>query len=120
MITLETIRTDMEQLLAQEKNLHYVDVRADTLDEALADAASQLETRPMFLEYEVLEQGFKGVAGLMKKPWFIRAYENASLTHKNAKKKKAKTFLPAHSRIRASRKMRTEFSTCIISVRKLA
>ena len=45
---LETIRTDMEQLLEQEKNLHYVDVRADTLDEALADAASQLETRPMW------------------------------------------------------------------------
>ena len=93
MITLETIRTDMEQLLEQEKNLRYVDVRADTLDEALADAASQLETRPMFLEYEVLEQGFKGVAGLMKKPWFIRAYENASLTHKNAKKKKGKDIL---------------------------
>ena len=93
MITLETIRTDMEQLLEQEKNLRYVDVRADTLDEALADAASQLETRPMFLEYEVLEQGFKGIAGLMKTPWFIRAYENSSLTHKNTKKKTNKDML---------------------------
>ncbi|MGI5172185.1 FapA family protein [Treponema sp. OMZ 840] len=93
MITLENIRTDMQQLLEQDQNLRYVEVRADTLEEALADAAAQLNTRPMMLEYEVLEQGFKGFAGMMKKPWFLRIYENTALTQKTLKKKKSKDIL---------------------------
>jgi len=90
MVTLEKIKTEMGELLETEQNLRCVEVRADTLDEALADAASQLETRPILLEYEVLEQGFNGIAGLMKKPWRIRAYESAVAVQKAAKKKKAK------------------------------
>ncbi|MGP1523160.1 MAG: FapA family protein [Treponema sp.] len=93
MITLDKIRTEMEQLLEAEKNLRYVEVRADSLEEALADAAAQLETRPILLEYEVLEQGFNGFVGLMKKPWFIRAYQNAASLKNTAKKKKGEDIL---------------------------
>ena len=93
MITLDKIRTEMEQLLEAEKNLRYVEVRADSLEEALADAAAQLETRPILLEYEVLEQGFNGFAGLMKKPWFIRAYQNAASLQNAAKGKKGEDTL---------------------------
>ncbi|WP_428768317.1 FapA family protein [Treponema sp. HNW] len=93
MITLDTIRTEMEQLLEVEQNLRFVEVRADSLEEALADAAAQLETRPILLEYEVLEQGFNGFAGLMKRPWFIRAYQNAASLQKAAKKKRGKDIL---------------------------
>ena len=35
MVTLEQIRTELEKLLEIDKDLHYVEVHADTLDEAL-------------------------------------------------------------------------------------
>jgi uncharacterized protein (DUF342 family) len=76
MVTLEKIRTDLGKTLEEDKKLHYVEVRADTLEEALDDAAMQLNCRVVHLEYEVLEAGFAGMFGLMKKPWFIRAYQN--------------------------------------------
>ena len=76
MVTLEKIRTDLGKTLEEDKKLHYVEVRADTLEEALDDAALQLNCRVVHLEYEVLEAGFAGMFGLMKKPWFIRAYQN--------------------------------------------
>lgn len=74
MVTLEQIRTDMEKLLETDKDLHYVEVRADVLDEALADAAVQLDSRISLLQYEVVEAGSNGFMGMMKKPWVIRAY----------------------------------------------
>ena len=76
MVTLEKIRTDLGKTLEEDKKLHYVEVRADTLEEALNDASLQLNCRVVHIEYEVLEPGFAGVFGLMKKPWFIRAYQN--------------------------------------------
>lgn len=86
MVTLDKIRSDLEKKLQLDQNLHYVDVRADTLEEALADAAVQLDKRVAVLEYEILEQGFTGILGLMKKPWAIRVYENAI---QETKRKKA-------------------------------
>lgn len=93
MVTLEKIKTEMEELLAQERAVRYVDICADTIDEALADAAVQLESRPSLLEYEVLEQGFKGIAGLMKKPFLIRAYENAAVSRKSEKVQTEQAFV---------------------------
>ena len=85
MVTLEKIRSDLEKKLQLDQSLHYVDVHADTLEEAIADAAVQLDTRISVLEYEVVEQGFPGILGLMKKPWTIRAYENAVQVKKRKK-----------------------------------
>lgn len=86
MVTLDIIRKDMKKLLDVDESLNYVDVLADTLEEALADAAVQLDTRVALLEYEVLERGSKGFLGFVKKNWKIRAYEIASSV---IKKKKA-------------------------------
>ena len=86
MVTLDIIRKDMKKLLDVDESLNYVDVLADTLEEALADAAVQLDTRVALLEYEVLERGSKGFLGFVKKNWKIRAYEMASSV---IKKKKA-------------------------------
>ncbi|MBR7064060.1 MAG: FapA family protein [Treponema sp.] len=78
MVTLEKIRIDMQDLLDRESALHDVEVNADTIDEALADAAVQLNTRAINLEYEVLEKGSSGFLGLGKKPWKLKIYQNPS------------------------------------------
>ena len=88
MVTLEIIRKDMKKLLKEDESLNYVDVLADSLEDALSDAAVQLDTRVALLEYEVLERGSKGFLGFVKKNWKIRAYEVASSV---VKKKKSKT-----------------------------
>ncbi|MBQ6781927.1 MAG: FapA family protein [Treponema sp.] len=77
MVTLEKIRTDLSELLKSDQELKSVEVYADTLEEALADAAVQLECKVINLDYEVLERGFNGFLGMAKKPWTIRAYQNA-------------------------------------------
>ncbi len=80
MITLEKLRLDMENQFKKDREIKFVDIHADSLEEALADAAIQLQSKVSFLEYEVLEQGYKGFMSLMKKPWVLRVYENPSLT----------------------------------------
>ena len=66
----------MESQLEIDKEINSVEVRANTIEECLADAAVQLETKVANLEYEVMEKGFQGFAGLAKKPWKLRIYEN--------------------------------------------
>ncbi|MCM1321108.1 MAG: FapA family protein [Bacteroides sp.] len=88
MVTLEMIRKDMEKRLQEDKNLRYVDIHADTLEDALADAAVQLETTVARLEYEVLEKGTAGFIGFLKKPWTLRIYENAALAAEKKHKQK--------------------------------
>lgn len=85
MVTLDVIRADMEKRLRTDKEIQHVEVNADSLEDALADAAVQLGTSVKNLEYEVLDKGFAGVIGLAKKPWRIRAYENPKLISKNKK-----------------------------------
>ena len=89
MVTLEQIRNDLEKLLQADKDLHFVEVHADTLNDALADAALQLDCRVSLLEYEVIEAGSDGFMGMMKKPWTIRAYMNASQVKKTAQEVEA-------------------------------
>lgn len=89
MVRLDRIRSDMETLLEREQALHCVEVQADTLEEALADASVQLETRLSNLEYEVLEKGFAGFGGIAKQPWRIRVYENAEATSKKRRATKS-------------------------------
>ncbi|MDD7274772.1 MAG: FapA family protein [Treponema sp.] len=85
MVRLDKVRSDLQKLLEKEQALQCVEVRADTLDEALADAAVQLGTRVAYLEYEVLEKGFAGVAGIARQPWRIRVYENEAAVSKKSK-----------------------------------
>lgn len=76
MVTLEKLRADMKAQLAIDQQLHQVDVNADTVDEALADAAVQLDTKVSNLLYEVVERGSDGFLGLGKKPWKIKVYQD--------------------------------------------
>lgn len=85
MITLEKLRTEMKSRLDIDKQLHQVDVNADTIDEALADAAVQLETKTANLQYEVIEKGSDGFLGIGKKPWKLKIYQDPSTVKKVAK-----------------------------------
>ena len=82
MVSLDAIREDLGKLQAIDKEIHSVDIIANTLEEALADAGVQLDTKIANLDYEILEKGFAGVAGIAKKPWKIRVYENARVVEK--------------------------------------
>ncbi len=82
MVTLEKLREDMNTLLQVDKNLHFVEVNADTIDEALADAVVQLDTKLANLHYEVVEKGSDGILGLGKKPWKIMVYQDPATVKK--------------------------------------
>ena len=85
MVTLEKVREDMKALLTVDQNLHFVEVNADTIDEALADAVVQLDTKLSNLHYEVVEKGSDGILGLGKKPWKIMVYQDPTTVKKAAK-----------------------------------
>ena len=69
MVTLESIREEMKKRLELDNQLHSVEVYADTIDEALADASVQLDTKVANLQYEIIEKGSDGILGLGKKHW---------------------------------------------------
>lgn len=85
MVNLDTLRLDMTKKLEVDSKIHTVEVRGDTLDECLQDAAVQLETKVSNLEYEVQEKGYGGFLGLMKKPWFVKVYENPDIIKEKQK-----------------------------------
>ncbi|MBQ9238799.1 MAG: FapA family protein [Treponema sp.] len=89
MVTLEKIRRDMQARLEIDNTLHNVDVNADTIDEAIADAAVQLDTRAVNLQYEVVEKGSNGFLGFGKKPWKLRIYQNPETVTAQKKKRTA-------------------------------
>ncbi len=91
MVKIDRIKKDLAEMLAVDKEIESIEVRADTLDEALADAAVQFETKVSNLEYEVVERGFSGVMGFAKKPWAIRVYQNPTTVVKKHKSKLAAT-----------------------------
>ena len=66
----------MKERFLIDKDLHMVDVRADTIDEALSDASVQLNTKISNLQYEVVERGSDGFLGIGKKPWFLKIYQD--------------------------------------------
>ena len=57
MVTLDRLRIDLEKKLQIDREITTVEVIGDTLDECLADAAVQLESKIQNLEYEVMEGG---------------------------------------------------------------
>ncbi len=76
MVTLDQIREELQKRLSVDKELHHVEVNAFTIDEALSDAAVQLDLRSDSLEFEVLEKGSNGFLGIGKKPWKLKIYQN--------------------------------------------
>jgi len=82
MVNLDTIREEMQKRLSVDKLLHCVEVRADTVDEALQDAAVQLDTKTSNLQFEILEKGNEGILGFGKKPWLLKIYQDPSTIKK--------------------------------------
>ncbi len=82
MVNLDRIRQDMKARLDVDKELHSVDVNADSIDEALADAAVQLDTKVVNLQYEILEKGSDGFLGLAKRPWKLKIYQDPTTVKK--------------------------------------
>jgi uncharacterized protein (DUF342 family) len=76
MVTLEKLREDMAELLEVDREIHSVEVRGPTVEDCLADAAVQLNTKVSQLEYEIIEKGFQGVMGIAKTHWVLRVYED--------------------------------------------
>ena len=85
MVNLDKVREDMKNLLDVDKNLHSVEVNADTIDEALNDAVVQLDTKVANLHYEVIEKGSDGFFGIGKKPWKIVVYQDPKTVKRTAK-----------------------------------
>lgn len=85
MYSLDKIREEMQKRLTLDKQLDSVEVNADSIDEALADASVQLDTKAKGLEFEVIERGSSGFLGIGKKPWKLRVYQNPEFNDKNKK-----------------------------------
>lgn len=84
MVTLDKVRQDIRALLAVDKELRSVEVNADTIDEALADASVQLDTKIANLQYEIIEKGSDGFLGLGKKHWRLRIYQDPATVKCNS------------------------------------
>ena len=70
--------------LELDRSIRSVDASGPTLEAAVNEAATLLDTSIRKLEYEIIERGSSGFLGAGKKDWLIRAYE-----HVTAKKTKA-------------------------------
>lgn len=92
MVTLDQIRDEIKSRLEIDKEIHSVSVRADSIEEALADAAVQLETKTQNLEYEVEEKGSAGFLGIGKKPWLLKIYQSAESIAKKMREKDSEMF----------------------------
>jgi len=90
MVGLDKIREAMAQRLEDDQSRVFVEVTGDTLDEALANAAIQLDIPMKALDYEVLQRGTNSILSLKKKNWFIRAYEMQKRRRKRAQDLRSK------------------------------
>ena len=106
----------MEAQLELDSNIQSVEVNADSLDEALADAAVQLDSRIAHLEYEVIERGSDGFLGIGKKPWKLKIYQDPETI---VKRQKDRLELPPLLKVELKKKRlrkRTDFSISVILV----
>ncbi|MDR1972278.1 MAG: FapA family protein [Treponema sp.] len=65
----------VKEQLEQDRAVHTIEASGDTLEQAVAEAATLLDVPLRRLEYEIAERGFGGFFGAGKKAWKIRAYE---------------------------------------------
>ncbi|MDR2741561.1 MAG: FapA family protein [Treponema sp.] len=62
--------------MEQDKTIHFVEAEGATVEAAVAQAADLLNVPIRRLEYEIVERGFSGFFGTVRKNWKIRAYEH--------------------------------------------
>ncbi len=67
----------MRRYLDEDASKKSIVVEAATLEDALEDAAVQLGVPARRIDFEVVEKGERGLAGIGRKPWKIKAYPSA-------------------------------------------
>jgi len=75
MIDFVQLQAIVKEHLEKDRLIRTVDASGPTLEAAVNEAASLLDTSIRHLEYEILERGSSGFMGAGKKDWVIRAYE---------------------------------------------
>ncbi|MDR0669248.1 MAG: FapA family protein [Treponema sp.] len=91
MVDFVGLQRIVKEQLERDRSVHSVEATGDTLDQAVAAAATLLSVPVRRLEYEVTERGFGGFMGAGRKDWKIRAYERAQADRrakKDAEEKK--------------------------------
>ncbi|MEM5948640.1 FapA family protein [Spirochaetia bacterium 38H-sp] len=83
MISLDRLRDYMSRQLEEDNKKKFVQVTADTLEDALKEAAIELDCKIKELEYEIMEKGSRGILGVGKKPWLIVASKMSSVSVKS-------------------------------------
>jgi uncharacterized protein (DUF342 family) len=71
---MEQLQAFMRKAAQDDKSKKYVNVSGETLEDALREAAVELGIPIKSIEYEVLENGSRGVLGMGKRPFLIVAY----------------------------------------------
>jgi uncharacterized protein len=84
MIDFVQLQGIIKEHLEQDRAIQSVDASGPTLEAAVNEAATLLDTSIRRLEYEIIERGSGGFLGAGKKDWVIRAYERVMT--KKAKK----------------------------------
>ncbi|MDR1837143.1 MAG: FapA family protein [Treponema sp.] len=79
MIDFIQLQEIVKKHLEQDRAIQSVDATGPTLEAAVKEAASLLDTSIRRLEYEIIERGSSGFLGAGKKDWVIRAYERARI-----------------------------------------
>ena len=75
MVHIEQICEKMREQYEKDSSRFFVEVTGATLDEAISNAAVELDLRPSLIDYEVLQRGASGFFVLNPRDWKIRAYE---------------------------------------------
>ncbi|WP_461245862.1 FapA family protein [Treponema sp. R6D11] len=96
MIDFLQLQEIVKEHLEVDRAIRSVDASGPTLEAAVNEAATLLDTSIRRLEYEILERGSEGFMGAGKKDWVIRAYERAQ-TKKKKQEKEALTDEDAES-----------------------
>ena len=78
MISLESVREYMRDHLETDRAKQAVKVSGASVEEALEQAAIEFGMPVKRLDYEIVEQGTKGVLGVGRKDWIILAYPAAA------------------------------------------
>ena len=76
-IGLDAVRELMRRYLDEDGDKRSVEAEGATLEDALKNAAVQLDCPVSSLEYEVLEKGSSGFMGVGHKNWKITVYESS-------------------------------------------
>ena len=77
MIDFAQLQSIVKEHLEQDRTIRTVDASGPTLEAAVNEAATLLNSHVRQLEYEIIERGSSGFMGAGKKDWLIRAYEHA-------------------------------------------